>query len=112
VYPDNNPRFMRLLQALMAYAVKPYHRIMISQPVGTLMKQEIIRLGLELGVPYELTYSRYVGGDRHCGRCGSCYNRHLAFAMSDVADSTDYEVVPTAGPGLSPDDCRDGTAGR
>jgi 7-cyano-7-deazaguanine synthase len=98
VYPDNNQQFMRLLQALMAYAAKPYHRITISQPVGTLMKQEIIRLGLELGVPYELTYSCYFGGDRHCGRCGSCYNRHLAFAMNNVADPTDYEVVPTAGP--------------
>jgi 7-cyano-7-deazaguanine synthase len=98
VYPDNNQQFMKLLQALMAYAAKPYHRITISQPVGTLMKQEIIRLGLELGVPYELTYSCYFGRDKHCGQCGSCYNRHLAFRMNNERDPTDYEVIPSAGP--------------
>jgi 7-cyano-7-deazaguanine synthase len=94
VYPDNNQQFMNLLQALMAYAAKPYHRISISQPVGTLMKQEIIRLGRELGVPYELTYSCYWGGERHCGRCGSCYNRHLSFVMNSVEDPTEYEAAP------------------
>ena len=46
----------------------------------------MVKLGLELGVPYELTWSCYEGGDVPCGRCGTCIDRAAAFAANGVED--------------------------
>ena len=46
----------------------------------------IVKKGLELGTPYELTWSCYEGGDRPCGTCGTCIDRARAFAANGVPD--------------------------
>ena len=74
--------------------MRPYHQVVVSRPVGTLMKAEIIQLGDELEVPWKRTYSCYVGRRRHCGVCASCYNRRRAFAQAGRPDPTEYEVAP------------------
>ena len=49
-------------------------------------KADVVRTGLELGVPYGLTWSCYEGGDRPCGVCGTCIDRARAFEANGVRD--------------------------
>jgi len=57
-------------------------------------KAEIVEIGHELKVPFELTYSCYSGEVKHCGRCGACRARAAAFKAAKVNDPTEYEVQP------------------
>ena len=49
-------------------------------------KAEIIKTGLELNVPYELTWSCYEGSDKPCGTCGTCLDRIKAFEANGIKD--------------------------
>jgi 7-cyano-7-deazaguanine synthase len=62
-------------------------------------KGQIVREGLRLGVPFELTWSCYREGDRACGRCDSCLLRLRGFARAGVADPLDYEIDKTGSSG-------------
>lgn len=55
-------------------------------------KADIIKLGAELKVPYEKTWSCYKGNELHCGRCGTCIERREAFYLAGVEDPTEYEA--------------------
>lgn len=85
-YPDNEEEFINKVQQLAPYALRPYHQVTVSQPVATLMKHEIVRLGLSLEMPFEVTWSCYQGGERHCGECGPCFMRRRAFEMNGAVD--------------------------
>jgi 7-cyano-7-deazaguanine synthase len=85
-YPDNEQEFINRWVDLVPYAMRPYHKIEFSQPVGTYMKHEIVRLGLELRAPLEVTWSCYENGDAHCGSCGPCFMRRTAFEMCGAED--------------------------
>ena len=54
--------------------------------IGNNEKADIVKIGLELDVPYELTWSCYEGKDRPCGTCGTCIDRAKAFAQNGVKD--------------------------
>jgi 7-cyano-7-deazaguanine synthase len=97
-YADNVEELPRRFGELLPWGMRPYHQVVVSRPVGTLMKPEIVLFGDELKVPWEFTYSCYVGRRRHCGICPSCYNRRRAFAQAGRPDPTEYEVVPTDAP--------------
>lgn len=58
----------------------------IIAPFVNLTKADVVKKGLELGVPYEMTWSCYEGGDRPCGVCGTCRDRISAFEANGVAD--------------------------
>lgn len=62
------------------------HQVRMEAPFINSNKAEIVHLGLELGVPYELTWSCYEGGDEPCGKCGTCLDRARAFAANGVSD--------------------------
>lgn len=62
------------------------HQLKIEAPFVRMNKAEVVRLGLELGVPYELTWSCYEGGEKPCGKCGTCIDRARAFAANNVKD--------------------------
>ena len=49
-------------------------------------KAEVVKTGLELNVPYELTWSCYEGGEKPCGVCGTCIDRAEAFRLNGVKD--------------------------
>lgn len=58
----------------------------ITAPFVNLTKADVIKKGLELGVPYEMTWSCYEGGDKPCGVCGTCRDRIKAFEANGVKD--------------------------
>jgi 7-cyano-7-deazaguanine synthase len=62
------------------------HQLKIEAPFVKLNKAEVVKMGLELGVPYELTWSCYEGGEKPCGKCGTCIDRAKAFAANGVKD--------------------------
>jgi 7-cyano-7-deazaguanine synthase len=68
--------------------------IRVEAPLITLTKAEIIRLGHELGVPFELTWSCYRGGEKACGRCDSCILRLKGFMEAGFEDPLTYETLP------------------
>lgn len=89
IYPDCREAF----SAPMAAAIKhgTYAELDLMRPFEGISKTDIARLGGMLKVPYELTYSCYKGGEKHCGKCGTCFERKEAFRDSGVADPTQYE---------------------
>ena len=58
----------------------------VEAPFIGLTKAQVVKKGLELGVPYELTWSCYEGGDKPCGKCGTCIDRAAAFAANGAED--------------------------
>lgn len=61
-------------------------QLYIEAPFVSCTKAEIVKKGLELGVPYELTWSCYAGNDEPCGKCGTCIDRENAFTANGIVD--------------------------
>jgi len=92
-FPDATPEFF----AAMAQAVSLglAHEVALVAPLADMRKSDVIRLGLELGVPLEATLSCMSPRDGlHCGRCSKCRERRDAFAEAEVADPTRYAQPP------------------
>jgi len=89
-YPDCRPEFYDAFQQTIDAGTKPDTHIKIHTPIINLRKSEIIKRGLELGAPLELTWSCYVSEDFACGRCDSCALRLRAFAEAGVPDPIRY----------------------
>lgn len=89
-YPDNEQEFIARLNDVMPYAVAADKHVTISEPVGHLVKHEIVQLGVEIGAPLDATWSCYDANDKHCGTCGPCYMRRTAFAMLGHDDPIAY----------------------
>lgn len=89
IYPDCRRAFVDAMSA--AIAAGTYEGIDIVAPYTDITKADIARRGAALGIDYSHTYSCYKGGERHCGRCGTCTERREAFAMAGIPDPTIYE---------------------
>jgi queuosine biosynthesis protein QueC len=89
VYPDCRKEFVYSFQQMARLATGDT-KIRVEAPFVDKTKTEIVRLGIQLHVPYELTWSCYVGGDIHCGKCSSCRERKRAFDEAEVPDPTVY----------------------
>lgn len=89
IYPDCRATFIESMSEAMAYGT--YENIKIAAPFTSLTKGDIAHIGTEIGVDYTHTYSCYKGGDKHCGKCGTCVERKEAFEMAGVTDPTEYE---------------------
>lgn len=88
-YPDCRPEFFRAYQTALDRGLKSgveKRKIKIYAPLLRKTKAQIIRLGLRLKVPYQLTWSCYKGGLRPCGTCDSCLLRRRGFEEAGVAD--------------------------
>ena len=77
----------------MTEAIKlgTYGNINVIAPIVNMTKAQVVGKGLELKVPYELTWSCYEGGDKACGKCGTCLQRIDAFKQNGVEDPIEYE---------------------
>jgi 7-cyano-7-deazaguanine synthase len=87
-YPDCREEFYKSLEQTAKLGTEK--SIQIQAPFCGVSKAEIIKVGLELGVPFELTWSCYLDGAKHCGKCESCVNRKNAFKQAGAADPTEY----------------------
>ena len=58
----------------------------VTAPFIGMNKAQVVKMGLELKVPYEMTWSCYEGGDQPCGVCGTCRDRAKAFEANGVSD--------------------------
>jgi 7-cyano-7-deazaguanine synthase len=83
-YPDNEMIFVEKFAQLIPNAVNLDVQIAVEQPVGNLMKHEIVAYGVELKAPLSMAWSCYKDSDEPCGVCGSCYYRAKAFAMNNL----------------------------
>jgi len=89
-YPDCRPVYYRAYNEVIRTGTKE-GTIQIVTPLIGLRKSEIVRLGLELGAPFELTWSCYSRQDRACGVCDSCVLRLRAFEQAGAGDPIVYE---------------------
>lgn len=83
-YPDCSEAFLKSMDE--AVYEGSGRALRIEAPFISSNKAQVVKEGLRLGVPYELTWSCYEGGDRPCGRCGTCIDRQKAFEANGVAD--------------------------
>ena len=89
-YPDCRPEFYRAFTKVISTGTKSgveKRGIKIQTPLLRKTKAQIIRLGGELGVPFELTWSCYQGGKSPCGKCDSCYYRQKGFHDAGMRDT-------------------------
>lgn len=83
-YPDCSETFNNAMNtAIYEGSGKQLH---IEAPFVNMTKAEVVKTGLELGVPYHLTWSCYEGHDKPCGVCGTCIDRIKAFELNGVKD--------------------------
>lgn len=89
IYPDCRESFVKPMGEAITAGTS--NGVKLVAPYTKLTKAEIVARGTRLGVPYGKTYSCYQGGERHCGRCGTCRERHEAFVANGLEDPTLYE---------------------
>lgn len=89
IYPDCRPAFIDAMDAAMQAGT--YVGVGIAAPYTNLSKTELVRRGTAMGIDYSQTYSCYKGGEKHCGRCGTCRERQEAFREAGIPDPTEYE---------------------
>src|SRR5579862_728278 len=89
-YPDCRPAYYQAFNQVIKLGTRD-GRIEIETPLIQLRKAEIVRLGLELGAPLDLTWSCYSREDRACGVCDSCVLRLRAFQEAGAADPIVYD---------------------
>lgn len=88
IYPDCRPEFAEALSR--AAQLCDWQPVSVEFPWITMTKAAIVQRGLELKVPFEMTWSCYEGGAVHCGRCGTCTERKEAFQTAGLTDPTCY----------------------
>ncbi len=95
-YPDCRPEYYRAFQDLIRVGTRRETQIEVVTPVIQMKKDEIIRRGLALHAPLQLTWSCYQGEELACGTCDSCILRLRAFAQAGVPDPIAYRQGASA----------------
>jgi 7-cyano-7-deazaguanine synthase len=90
-YPDCRPAYYRAFNEVVKAGTKEGD-IEIVTPLIAMRKAEIVRLGLELSAPFDLTWSCYSRADQACGVCDSCVLRLRAFQAAGVQDPIPYRA--------------------
>ncbi len=89
-YPDCRPEFIDAFQQVITLGTRPDTNISLKTPFVHLNKTEILKIGMDLKVPYEDTWSCYLDGEAACGVCGSCHFRKEAFQAIGIDDPIPY----------------------
>ena len=88
-YADCSPEFSKAMYD--AIKIGTYEKVSVRTPLINMNKAEVVKTGLALNVPYELTWSCYEGGEKACGTCGTCIDRQNAFILNGTLDPIAYE---------------------
>ena len=88
-YADCSEEFTSAMNT--AIVIGTYGKVRVVAPLVNLNKAGVVKLGLSIDVPYNLTYSCYNGREKACGRCGTCIDRLNAFKVNGVQDPIEYE---------------------
>jgi 7-cyano-7-deazaguanine synthase len=92
-FPDATPEFFAAISRTLSLGLN--HAIDVTTPFAGLHKSDVVKLGVELGVPLELTLScMNPQNGKHCGRCSKCRERRDAFHDAGVEDLTAYATAP------------------
>lgn len=89
-YADCSPEFTETMDK--AISIGTYDKVRVHAPFVNMTKKDIVRLGLDLKVPYELTHSCYEGERPCCGTCGTCIDRINAFKANGAVDPVPYKI--------------------
>ena len=89
INPDCRPEFFYTFSAAMRLA-NDAEELLLEAPFISWTKSDIAKHGNQLGVDFTQTWSCYKGGDKHCGKCGTCVERIEAFQIAEVNDPTEY----------------------
>lgn len=95
-YPDCRPAYYAAFNELIRQGTKN-GRIRVETPLIALRKSEIVRLGVELGAPFHVSWSCYAGQTEACGVCESCALRLRAFREAGATDPIDYRSGTDSG---------------
>lgn len=99
IYPDCRPEFIESCAETLIRGTEitletnegnAGNSVGLYAPFQDMTKADIVTLGVKLSVPFHLTYSCYNGGDIHCGKCSTCFERREAFQLAKVNDPTRY----------------------
>ena len=89
-YADCSPEFAEAMDK--AINIGTYGKISVERPLINMTKAEVVKTGTELNAPYNLTWSCYLGGEKQCGKCGTCIDRKKAFELNGLVDPVPYEA--------------------
>ena len=85
VYPDCRPEFVKVLNAAL-FVGNIWTPVEVEAPFVHMTKADIVKLGLELKIPYQYTWTCYKGGERPCLKCAACLERTEAFMKNNIRD--------------------------
>ena len=88
IYPDCRGEFVEAMS--LAMQMGTYENVKVFAPYTHISKADIARHGKALGLNYAETYSCYKGGEKHCGKCGTCRERRAALREAGIIDTTQY----------------------
>lgn len=83
-FTDNSPPFVEAINRSLYYSCEK--KVQVVAPVGDMNKEEIIKEGLQIDAPLDLSWSCYFSGEKPCGKCESCLRRSRAFKRAGVKD--------------------------
>ncbi len=89
IYPDCRPEFINAINTTAKAGT--FVGVEVSAPYTDITKGEIASIGKRLGLDYSETWSCYKGGEKHCGKCGTCMERKEALRDAGIEDTTEYE---------------------
>ena len=93
-YPDCRPEFISSMEKSLRTGLAFSSNLKIEAPLQTMSKAEIIKYGMKLRTPYELTHSCYLGNEEACGKCDSCLLRLKGFMEAGYEDPVKYSEYP------------------
>ena len=93
-YPDCRPSFFQSFEKMIDEGTKPETKIKIETPIISLSKSEIVKKGIVLKAPLNLTWSCYKNEDEACGECDSCALRLRGFQIAGIDDPIPYKIRP------------------
>src|SRR3989344_6145719 len=92
ICPDNSPQFISAMQEVINEGTMLKPSMKIIAPLINTDKGGVVKLGMKLKVPFELTWSCHNNNDQVCGKCSNCISRLEAFQINQISDPIQYHI--------------------